>query len=620
MFPEVLRKIEPHYCILHGWQGLPEELPSDLDIVVAPESLPDLEKELLNARSGKLVQLLQHESSCYYFVLAVENENCLKFIPIDTATDYRRDGRVFFTAEELLAGRRAWNGFWVASPQVEFGYLLVKKVLKADFPEHQKKRFKELLEELGGEAEQIADRFFGNRWGREVIGWIRTEDWQALEKRLPRVRRVLLWRKVRQDPLNPLRYWIPEMGRILRRWRHPTGLVVVVLGPDGAGKSTLVDNLQEQLQGPFRRTAVLHFKPRLFGKKGPGAPVTDPHGKPPRSLPASIAKLAYYLASYLLGYWLRIRPLLVKSTLVLFDRYYDDLLVDPRRYRYGAPMWLAHFVQRRIQRPDLFLILDVPEQQLVARKREVPWEELGRQREAYRRLAEALPNAILVDGSLPAEAVAQNAREIVLDFLHERYLKRRKIWFGKEAPALDWLFSVLNVKPGRSQGIPFGKLLLPDGRGYLVPLSHSRKVAARSLSIYSAQGTKAKLAKGVLEAGFCLGVCRWLLPKVELDVLGNGGQDPSLLAFLQNLFGRSDLAFAISLGTPGPHRKPTIQVLAPDGQILGYAKVGWNENTRCLIENERKALEIFNNSLFRYSAFPKVLYYGEWNGKLLLIT
>ena len=40
-----------------------------------------------------------------------------------------------------------------------------------------------------------------------------------------------------------------------------------------------------------------------------------------------------FVADYWLGYWLWIRPKLVRSTLVVSNRYFDDMLVDPRRYR-----------------------------------------------------------------------------------------------------------------------------------------------------------------------------------------------------------------------------------------------------------------------------------------------
>jgi len=419
---DVFRDVK--YAILHSWQGLPEHLPSDLDIVVAPEDLPKLERELLQAEGTRLVNLLQHESTCYYFVLAVEDGEKLRFLPVDAATDYRRNGRIWFTAEELLEGRRRWKEFWVASSEVEFKYLLVKKLLKQAVPSHAGARLQELAEELGATADEAAQRLLGPEWGALVMGWIRTGEWEALEGHLPTLKHVLKRERFKQDPLNPLRYWLPEIKRVWQRWRHPTGLWVAVLGPDGSGKSTLIANLEKDLKGAFRRTARFHLMPGLLRRRGDGRPVTDPHGKPPRSLPASLLKLLYYLLDYNLGYWLKVRPALVRSSLVTFDRYYADLFVDPKRYRYSGPIWLARFVGRLLPKPDLLIILDLPAEVAHARKPEVPLEEARCLRERYLELARSLPNAHVVDASKPLEEVVTEVERIILDYISARTLRR----------------------------------------------------------------------------------------------------------------------------------------------------------------------------------------------------
>jgi thymidylate kinase len=412
------------YCVLHGWQGLPEHLPSDLDIVVAPEDLPHVEKALLEADGGRLVNLLQHESTCYYFVLAVPEDGEVRFLPVDVATDYRRDGRVWFTAGELLAGRQRWKDFWVASPEVEFSYLLVKKILKQDLPQHAADRLRELMLALGARAHILAEELLGKAWGLRISRWLEEGEWDTFRDHLGRLKKALRLQRVRRDPLNPFRYWVPELGRVWRRWRDPTGLFVAVLGPDGAGKSTVIEGLRKEMAGAFRRTARFHLMPGLLQRPSNSGPVTDPHGKPPRSWLFSLLKLAYYWLDYTLGYWLRIRPLLVRSTLVLFDRYYDDLLVDPRRYRYEGPMWLARLAGRLIPRPNLFIFLDLPAELTHTRKPEVALDEVRKLRDHYLALARSLPNATVVDASRPLEEVIAEAERIVLSYMEHRTRRR----------------------------------------------------------------------------------------------------------------------------------------------------------------------------------------------------
>lgn len=601
-----LQRASPTYCILHGWQSLPEHLPSDLDIVVAPEDLPKLEKALLETDGARLVQLLQHESTCYYFVLAVPEGERVRFLPVDAATDYRRDGRVWFSAGELLEGRRRWKDFWVAAPEVEFEYLLVKKLLKQDVPERAVKRLHEIARLMGSEAEKEVARLLGRSWGRRVLEWIRDGKWKELEANLSTLKRVLKRERLKQDPLNPLRYWLAELKRVWRRWRHPTGLWVAVLGPDGAGKSTLIDSLHKEMDGAFRRTARFHLMPGLLRRQGDGGPVTDPHGKPPRSWPGSLLKLAYYWLDYTLGYWLKIRPLLVRSTLVLFDRYYDDLLIDPRRYRYGGPMWAARLLGRLILGPDLFLVLDVTKEQLLERKREVAPQELERQVRAYREFAANTPNAVLLDGSAPVEGVVAQARDALLEHLHMRYLKRRRFWFPRDKSGeLSCLLGPLGaaICPGRAT---HAFLWLPDSRGYLLPIQSAR--AFRSgLDLYPAQAAKARVGRDALRVLSFIGLKGPGLRRVRMEDHDSGD---CVLQTLREVFDRKDLLFAVSLGPPGPHRKPVLQVMTPSGQVLGYAKVGWNEATRGLVQNEVRVLQMLQDEDLPFTV-PRVLYSGD---------
>lgn len=602
------------YAILHRWWSLPEYLFSDLDIVIAPQDFPRLEQALAEANDAHLVNFLHHESTGYYFILALQDESTIHFIPVDAATNYCRDGRVWFSAEELLEGRRKWKDFWVASPEVEFKYLLVKKFLKEHLPEYTTSRLQELAQELGQKADALAEELLGKHRANEVMTWIRTEQWASLEKNLPVLKKVLKQRKPLKDPLNPLRYYLPEVKRIWKRWSHPTGLWVVVLGPDGGGKSTLIGNLERELKGAFRRNAVFHLMPGLLRRQRNSGPITDPHGKPPRFLLASLLKLFYYLLDYNLGYWLKIRPALARSTLVLFDRYYDDLLIDPKRYRYGGPLGLVRWLQRLIPRPDLFLMLDVPVEQLLERKQEVKRKELDRQVEAYRIFALETPNGHLLDGSLPSEVVARHAREIVLDFLQKRYDARRPIWFSSQKRDRSlWLTRALGVEV--SQGIStHAWLRLHDGRGYFLPLSN-RHVFRRGLELYPAQKSKARFSKVALGVLAGLGLKGPGLSRVRLNE-----QENSIFQALRLIFGRDDLSFAVSLGMPGPHRKPVIQALSPQGEVLGYAKVGWNEGTRGLVANEIRINNLIRSLNLTRFRVPQILFYHEANDYNFVVT
>jgi len=632
---------DTEYTILHGWQYLPDHHNSDLDIAINPDHLNILEESLVDFKSAKLVQLLQYESSCFYFILAHKNGDGMEFLEVDAATDYRRNGLTYFSAEELSRARQQWKGFWVASPETELAYLFVKKTLKGETPGHQKKRLKYLIDKLGEEISTvISTELFGKESGPRVISWISNNNWSVLESNLPRLKRALILETVRKDPLNPVRYWLSEAKRIVRRWLCPTGLFIAVLGPDGVGKSTLIESMEVQLSGAFRRTANFHLRPGVFGKNDQGNPVTDPHGKPPRSFPVSVLKIAYYFADYTLGYLFKLYPKFVRSTLVIFDRYFDDILVDPTRYRYGGPSWLVKFMRYFIPRPDLFLVLDASENAIFKRKQEVEKDELNRQRRAYVDMAVRLSNAYILDSSRTPEKLAGDASEIVTDYLHERYMKRRKLYFpnNDRNKTFEWLTSVLSAdqrkyyfvlketgSKDRSADLKtyyeFKYLPFRDGRGYLLPLN--RGSAANGLALYNAQTKKAKALKAFLKKPFVDRFGGIFMKSVSIvttnDFNTRDKHDLILFEYLKKLLKLKNLDFAISLGTPGPHRKPVIQINKREGVIVGYAKVGWNEATNSLVKNEADTIKNLYLASFNSFDIPEVLHAGVWHGRYVTI-
>lgn len=189
---------------------------------------------------------------------------------------------------------------------------------------------------------------------------------------------------------------------------------LAVLGPDGSGKSTVIARVREEFPPGMGSVVTYHWRPRALDRRAATTdPVTDPHGQPPRRPVVSVLKLVWLLANWWAG-WPAIAAQRSKGHLVVFDRHYLDLLVDPRRYRYGGPMSAARYVARMVPRPDLVFILDAPAETLQSRKSEVPMAETERQRAAYGALARRLPSAVVLDaGGSPdetAEAIVAAVR------------------------------------------------------------------------------------------------------------------------------------------------------------------------------------------------------------------
>ncbi|MFZ0914365.1 MAG: hypothetical protein WBQ76_12340 [Candidatus Korobacteraceae bacterium] len=212
-------------------------------------------------------------------------------------------------------------------------------------------------------------------------------------------------------------------------FNHRPGLWIAVFGPDGAGKSAAIQRLTQELSLSFRDIERFHFRPMFRrGWQDSSRRVTNPHGKPPRGFLLSVIKLLYWLADYCYGYLALIRPALLNSNLILFDRYYPDVLVDPVRYRLPASsLWFAKFLARLVPPPDLYILLDVPAEALQQRKPEVTCEESHRQRLAYLQMFQSLPNAFIVDAACSLDEVTQQMKAVIVEAMATRAQDRNEV-------------------------------------------------------------------------------------------------------------------------------------------------------------------------------------------------
>lgn len=419
------------YAVLGDSKKIYEERVGDVDIVVPPATLRRLPKLLVRFSimvDARLVQSIRHESTAYFFALAWQGaSHRTSLLQIDACSDYRRSGRTLIGFDVLLEGFRRVEQYGaslrVPSPKAGFAYYIVKKVEKGELSAEHASILRELVDACDtDQLRYVLNDLFGHHGMAIVEPFVASGRWEDLAPHLAELRKNLHARR----PLSraSLTY---EIRRRLQRIFRQTGFHVVVYGPDGAGKSAVIAGLRQGLALAFWGTNYFHLRPRLGNSAAHGAaPTVDPHGLKPRSAVTSSLKLLYYAADYVVGYYGVIKPLLLRSRLVIFDRYYHDIIVDPLRYRYGGPRFLARIVGWFIPRSNLYLFLDAPTDVIRERKVEVSEEETTRQLQRYRQLARTLRGSAVVDASQPLAAVVAASTDVVLDKMAER--AERRYW------------------------------------------------------------------------------------------------------------------------------------------------------------------------------------------------
>jgi thymidylate kinase len=187
------------------------------------------------------------------------------------------------------------------------------------------------------------------------------------------------------------------------------GLTVALLGPDGAGKSSLAMTVGDGAPMATRSIYLgLYGGPR--GARRGGRRVTV------RGL-GTVRRLVAMWRGWLIGWWHARR-----GRLVLFDRHpYDARLGAPAR---GLARVRRGILARALPAPDLVIVLDAAPELLFGRKPEHPLAQIEEQRKRYLDLAARTKSAVVVDVGGSLEEVTHRVRELVGHALASRARRR----------------------------------------------------------------------------------------------------------------------------------------------------------------------------------------------------
>jgi len=431
----ILDRARIRYAVLSDSSQLPGTLCSDLDLIIENRDLPVLPPLIFAfARTIglSLVRAISYEPLATSFHLASLDGETLSLLHVDFSGDIRAS--ISLSASEVL-DRRQPNptGFFVAAPSDAFAYYLAKRLAKRSLESHQAGYLSRLFHEDRDGCTAMLRVHWGAAQADAIEHAVATNDWTRIIASPASFRP----RPPRRKPWIVGAAAVRRAAHILHRVRQPTGFFLACLGPDGAGKSSVIASLEADSRQEFPLVQVFHLRPGLLRGTRAGRQFTaEPHARPPRSRVASVAKFLFLSGDYLLGYWIRVRPLLTRSVLVIFDRYVQDLAADARRFRYAGPAWLIRIGIRFLPVPDLTLVLDAPSSVIHARKQELGIEEIDRQRTIYRALSSpSRRNHVrIIDASRPLHSVLHQCYAAILGTLEDRTLRRLGIIPERKQP------------------------------------------------------------------------------------------------------------------------------------------------------------------------------------------
>jgi thymidylate kinase len=416
------------WCVLRNPDDLPDRVGHDVDVLVHPADEARAVEVVRDAVARSDLFLVRTYRGVEHLGIdvAASDLSGRRFLHLDLQTALRYRGRLLIDAEDLLAHRAARDGIWSPTAGMEAYALLLHAALhKRELKEKYAERLRVLIDAAPGELERLATVRLGRRLGEQLAAVRAQEDLLALRSRLAGA-------VDRRSPSNRWRrpWFVVRSGLAMTRLRlRPRGVFVVLLGPDGSGKSSTTDLLVRELDDPssvipVRRVYLGSGTPLLptrrimrrihkrTGKKPSGpTPLRDVR---PRRLKGAI----HVMADEIVRYWVQVRPKLAPHGIVVSDRYaYDVLRVNNGVIR--RP-WFRRLVTTLVPEPDITFYLEGDPEVVAARKQELTVAETIRQQEVYRGLGGLLRSFRPIDLSVRDRAAMRDLALQVLDAFARR--------------------------------------------------------------------------------------------------------------------------------------------------------------------------------------------------------
>ena len=429
-FVEELSRTGVEWLVLRNYEEIERLEGQDVDLFLRAADVPCAISTLIRAGKrfgGAVVHVYRRHHLIAVYVLFPEE-------PLPLHVDFYHGafswaGIEYVSHDQVLRSSSDYAGLPVPAPEHEAAVLLLASLLDGGFVKKRylsrvqnllrspkaRNRFENGLQAVFGEAafQELRELTFG------VVGHSSSEEF-ALSRRL---RRALVFRRMRSSPRLTLISVIKFVFSEVRRFSDPSGPLVVITGPDGSGKSTVVAANRERLSRWLGSAEVFHWRPGLLsdagvvaGRRDRGGMEVhdDPHGKSSHGVILSAARLGYYLLDYWLGDLILVRRVRARNRIVFFDRYALDMEVDPRRFRFGLPVWMLRGVSSTVPAPNLVIALVAPGEVLVARKAEMSVEMARRLCGSYSTVVSQLKYGHVLDASLPPSVVAERVYQLVL--------------------------------------------------------------------------------------------------------------------------------------------------------------------------------------------------------------
>lgn len=306
---------------------------ADLDILIQKKDLKQLMKYVHQHENVKDYKAY-HKSFMTTLEITFNDES---FLVLDLIHDFRRKELVYLDPQTLLKHRNTnTKNIMVPDAHHDFEYCFLFYILNgSSIP----KKYVEFFKESNAIQKNDISTYISKKYKVKTLSFddlcsYSEKKQRAIKSHLKTLKQNRFSAKVH----NSLNYIKDSLIDITQR----KGFAITFSGVDGAGKSTIIEAVREQLSGVYRKkVVVLRHRPGIlpiisawkYGKEKAEKRTIErlPRTGKNQNKISSFLRFMYYYTDYVFGQLYIYFKYILRGYIVLYDRYYFDFINDAKR-------------------------------------------------------------------------------------------------------------------------------------------------------------------------------------------------------------------------------------------------------------------------------------------------
>lgn len=407
-----------NYAVLRNYEALPQAGGRDIDIIIDRSNFHAVKKQIVKLFINQGYKLWQYyKGGEMHSMVFVEAKSPYNLISFDFLFSIYIKDVILLTSKDVL-NTKIFNGkiYHVRRDMEYLSKFIYNKILKTPYPEKYK--------HIEREAYALYSQEIQN-----VLMELRISNTISLTS----IKFHLYRKHFSRMLFAHLRYLVATISNFIQ----PQGISFGFTGPDGVGKTTVINQIVEILNKLYKSVTVFHFRPTILGNLGEVAHTaglkkevdrdySNPHRGGKTGVLSSFIRLLYYSLDYIVGYQRKVKYQVFQRKIVIFDRYYTDIICDSRRSRiYLNYKFLYGFGKLFIPSLDYNILLTAGTDTILARKKELDEEGIRIINKKIDYLAGKKEYKKILNERTPEMAVAE-ILSYIFEEQHKKNLRRLK--------------------------------------------------------------------------------------------------------------------------------------------------------------------------------------------------